>query len=598
MDVTVSAAATTTSLSWLGRTFTFSEPVEFGYFPVRGDPYFVHPGGDGPQITLSSPAWDGTGGGVRHGAMIDPDPALASIQGAVWQGYDSRMEGYNAANNVALLPYIQMSPGECLCAAESNLPNQAAKPGGGNGTVILEMALLHCLADHPSVPCFAPPYCKVSGTKALVPLSTVNHSLSPNLTRPVGPATPTATLDITGRMVRPLYDVGFHTLSRSQMRPLNAFQGQIYPTNGAMAHVTVNLVHSLYNTATSNTMRERICQAALDYYALLPNCANSFSTGAGYGPVCLTIVLYGGMFMEDEDMLAVGDMTITPDLNGSKKFGEQQQWYYHEDAWDGYLWPKPREEYPLGPPLFGDEKIATGDHHSSRNLAIQETEQEFVYDAYPYATPAIGVFEYELPPLMENAGGYMAAAGRTITGCVLVSRVLGLQEYWKADATFDWVTRWLHDANRMAGYGGVSTPDLHVFGGTVIATSNNYVSNFWYNYAPGRPTLSGQSGAATGSTTATGSVTTDTDDGEVYAVVTLLPTKPFPLMVLIGQNLHGVAQTAHKWSGSTGHITTSGVKTFNATGLLPSTNYYFHFMHFREGAFSAVVTSSMFTTTA
>ena len=64
-------AATTTSITQYGITWTFSQAVEYGQF-VTGDYWVVGP------VTLNSvsPGWDG----LRHGSMVDPAPS-SGVQG-------------------------------------------------------------------------------------------------------------------------------------------------------------------------------------------------------------------------------------------------------------------------------------------------------------------------------------------------------------------------------------------------------------------------------------------------------------------------------------------------------------------------------------
>lgn len=107
------------------------------------------------------------------------------------------------------------------------------------------------------------------------------------------------------------------------------------------------------------------------------------------------------------------------------------------------------------------------------------------------------------------------------------------------------------------------------------------------------PNLSSPVGTATGNTTATVGATTDDATGTMYAVVTTSATQPSVAQIKAGQNAAG---TAANWSGSQA-ISSTGAKTFSATGLSASTTYYAHLVH-TDGAAndSARVTSASFTT--
>lgn len=109
------------------------------------------------------------------------------------------------------------------------------------------------------------------------------------------------------------------------------------------------------------------------------------------------------------------------------------------------------------------------------------------------------------------------------------------------------------------------------------------------------PTLSSAVGTSTGSTTATVGATTDEANGTMYAIVSTSSTPPSAAQIQAGQTNTGAAAP---WSGNQA-ISSTGAKTFNATGLSASTTYYGHIQH-RDAAGnnSSVLTSSSFTTSA
>lgn len=89
------------------------------------------------------------------------------------------------------------------------------------------------------------------------------------------------------------------------------------------------------------------------------------------------------------------------------------------------------------------------------------------------------------------------------------------------------------------------------------------------------PTLSAPSFTATGSSTGTAGVTTNEANGTLYCVVTTSATPPTKAQVKAGNDDGGYPAPY----ASSQAITTTGAKTFSATGLLPSTGYFPHFMH-------------------
>lgn len=110
------------------------------------------------------------------------------------------------------------------------------------------------------------------------------------------------------------------------------------------------------------------------------------------------------------------------------------------------------------------------------------------------------------------------------------------------------------------------------------------------------PTLSSPSGTKTGTTTGTLAVTTNESYGTLYAVATTSSTPPSAAQVIAGQTNTG---SAAPYSGSQS-VSSTGQKTFNATGLAGGTTYYAYFVH-RDAATptpntSSVASASSFTT--
>jgi len=97
------------------------------------------------------------------------------------------------------------------------------------------------------------------------------------------------------------------------------------------------------------------------------------------------------------------------------------------------------------------------------------------------------------------------------------------------------------------------------------------------------PVLSSPLGTPTGSSTATGSVTTDEGDGWLYYTVTT-----------------GTTDTSGNiLAGSSQAVSATGSQLVSATGLTGGTNYYFHFLHQDAATNKSVISNSaLFTTDA
>jgi hypothetical protein len=107
------------------------------------------------------------------------------------------------------------------------------------------------------------------------------------------------------------------------------------------------------------------------------------------------------------------------------------------------------------------------------------------------------------------------------------------------------------------------------------------------------PMLSTAFAAATGATTAEGSVDTDEADGVLYWVVTTSQAAPSPSQVKAGEDDSGGAAA----SAGAKLIGADGTQLVEADGLTSSTTYYIHYMHEDEaGGQSAVASSDSITT--
>jgi len=104
------------------------------------------------------------------------------------------------------------------------------------------------------------------------------------------------------------------------------------------------------------------------------------------------------------------------------------------------------------------------------------------------------------------------------------------------------------------------------------------------------PVLSLPTDAATGMTTASGSVSTTGTSGTLYAVITTSSTSPTAAQIKAGQNHLGASAVVAKSQAVSG----SGVQTITGgfTGLTASTAYYAHYMHENIAAQQSNVSSA------
>lgn len=135
---------------------------------------------------------------------------------------------------------------------------------------------------------------------------------------------------------------------------------------------------------------------------------------------------------------------------------------------------------------------------------------------------------------------------------------------------------------------------------TLTTTDNNYSSAAVISIKgtaadTTAPVLSSPVGTTTGTTTATVGATTDEGNGTLYVVVTTSATQPTVAQIKAGQDNAGAAAAY----ASSQTVSSTGAKTFSATGLAASTTYTAHLVHTDAATNdSNRVSSSTFTTSA
>lgn len=109
------------------------------------------------------------------------------------------------------------------------------------------------------------------------------------------------------------------------------------------------------------------------------------------------------------------------------------------------------------------------------------------------------------------------------------------------------------------------------------------------------PSLSSPTAALSGSTSASGSVSTTGTDGTLYAVITTSATPPSAAQVKAGQNHLGAAAVVAKSQA----VTVIGAQAISGgfTGLSASTTYYAYYMHEAVGPYQSTVASAASFTT-
>jgi hypothetical protein len=112
--------------------------------------------------------------------------------------------------------------------------------------------------------------------------------------------------------------------------------------------------------------------------------------------------------------------------------------------------------------------------------------------------------------------------------------------------------------------------------------------------ATGVATLTSPSGTATGSSSATLSVSTDTASGTLYDIASTSSTAPSVAQIQAGDDSSGSLSAYH----TSQTVTATGTQTSSATGLTASTTYYPYFQQHTTAGDSVVVAGASFTTSS
>lgn len=129
---------------------------------------------------------------------------------------------------------------------------------------------------------------------------------------------------------------------------------------------------------------------------------------------------------------------------------------------------------------------------------------------------------------------------------------------------------------------------------TVTATSGSASGTAAVTLTGGVANLTSPTGTQTGSTTATGNVTTDQGSGTLYWVVSTSATPPSVAQIQLGQDSTGAAAAA----SNNQPVSATGVQNISATGLTASTTYYAYYQQHDAAGDSTVVASASFTTSS
>lgn len=501
---------------------------------INGD-YEVHmPTGGGGQITGWTPAPTGTGQAARHGAMWDPVGSPSGYgmpRDGAWvtarQGFDGRIKVVGAvtftdydetlnvagANGANFPISVELAPGEIksLVIATSRrlslttLVSDSAT-WGSNPVAIDQMMVVTFVGTPSPANSFRPNY---SGTtKYCFTRSDYNAALLPGLSPSFTPTNPKGTSSSDFH-----FDIGSQYFAHD-----SADQTEYYQTNGermyfsaiaaeaisqtALAPIlnqpafprdmgsvvgrlglyamcnfgtTGGGANATENKASSLWAHETLCQHGVDNYPI--GLYKGPSGGAGYAFRGLLFpIIYAGHFFNHAGMKAIASRsTGVVDYAGYplSPFSEVHRVKSSTNADSQYRYPRPRADYPNGPPLWGDmpdypftTPTRPYYHQYGGNHNLRDPDGRYTAHANARDTDATLAGDY--PPygysitdpdnanvnlrnrIMENAGAYDEMA-YTLVPQVLVTHILGICNLWNNDALIDYID-WLTEDKRLSGY--------------------------------------------------------------------------------------------------------------------------------------------------
>lgn len=473
-----------TDVSFNGFTWTLAETVS-PVLDVLGEPCVAGP----VTLTAKTPAMIGADATTRHGSMVNP----VSL---IYQGYDGRMAvgsnlmGYNPALNAdAALP-VALSAGSSLCSMESGNLGVTNLDSEANAQMMEKFA---CMTVMDTVPAagtfFRPPY---AGTNKPVFLtSQVRTDFLPAFTMTSDPVvTQTVNEDFKidsptwlglpqYNVIQPSEKPNNRMAPRYQQQPYPAYKGKIVGQLGVLAASNhPRRVEFLY----------RLIRHGIDCaYALRATSDGLFLNGAGYGNggyfLCIAVA---GHYLQSGEILEVltrewanasGQWQYgNPDILGERvgAFWEQTTLYHSPSAWTGYALPKPRGDYPNGPPLYGDMigTLTIGMNNSGRDplRVYHGTRAEAI--RYP---------EHALKAA-DKWGTYMRVSSPSFIGQFIAAKLLGVAQYYP-QAARDYFEVYINDPKlwhdedlTLDAY----KADVYGFGGS----GNGFMRAMWEAYGP------------------------------------------------------------------------------------------------------------------
>ncbi|MEX0885807.1 MAG: hypothetical protein WD009_05130 [Phycisphaeraceae bacterium] len=425
------------SITQHGITWTFAEPAPVGRF-VNGDWYVVGPvtvveidprPRVGEQVSEAeldprereSAARQSDGRYVRHGSTLNPPPRQET-------GYDSGIRNWFRPE-LAHTPPIEMQPGDTLVSTislaldeETDFPyhGSGTQRGSGDASPVRTAAVLTCV-DEPMAPdAFRPAYTdhRESGAERTIYYArNLNRDLLPTLSPPDGGNYALdrrgSDLDFWVRVFqRPWVNTGFFGFDQpmENMPHYGQWVGQAMSMAGLILCLDLE-------PAEKERLLIPFVQVGIDYWGAVRGGHPGWQAWGGHGSGRKFPIVLAGLLLGDDEMAS--PTRAYPEVN----FGEDNQTMYDE-AWTG------------AHVVFAGH---SGVHHGTGTVPRGQ------WGPYEHLHPR----DWDKPGQSnrQSEAYRRANSSSSWVGQALVLRLLGAEQAWAHDAFFDYVDRWMYEAD-------------------------------------------------------------------------------------------------------------------------------------------------------
>jgi len=404
------------SVDQYGITWQFAEPAQVGRY-VTGDWWVAGP----VTVVAISP----TPGPGRSGSVVNPPAGKR-------QGYDERISGYDATLRVKLPLVLQPDQSLVSTASVEQVGQKTAQtvPGQYCRGPLRTAAVLTCVAQPPPTDAFRPAY--VGREKLSFTAGQLRRDLLPRL-KPIGP---TPELVRYERFLERIWLDHLYEWPNREMHPLENM-----PDYGREITNIVSTVSLMLMLDDPDKKREklllRFVQLGIDYYGVTQSDNDLWRANGGHNSGRKMPILFAGVLLRHDGMKHV-----------RASFAEDEQTYYGQ----GYR---------------GQKVLWTIDRSESRR--------------HEHLPPQA----WSGPPFKgENNGwkseGYRRLNGPTWIGQALTARLLGAKAHWNHDPFFDYVDRWVAEAQT----GTVDQKTLRQTSYDPFSGAGDFAKAMWQAYRP------------------------------------------------------------------------------------------------------------------